>query len=176
MSHNNWFTPTKIIDFVKDYFGGKIDLDPASCAMANEIIQATNIFTIDDDGLSKNWAKFGNKIYCNPPYNNGEMQSWLNYAARQYQENPELEIIMLVNHSDGKWFAEFVRKYVDSYFQLDFRVRFIDGENPGDPSSPRYSNDLIYFGKCPNDFYEIALKHFKQARISSFSSKQVFMR
>lgn len=43
---------------------GAIDLDPASCATANELVQASAYYTREDNGLVCQW--FG-RVYCNPP-------------------------------------------------------------------------------------------------------------
>jgi hypothetical protein len=58
-----WFTPPEIIKRVHAVMGG-IDLDPASCAKANEIVGANIYYTAKDDALSKNW--FG-RVFVNPP-------------------------------------------------------------------------------------------------------------
>ena len=44
---------------------GGIDLDPASCAEANKIVQAKQFYSQRDDGLKQPW--FG-RIWLNPPY------------------------------------------------------------------------------------------------------------
>lgn len=60
---NEHYTPAGILSRVRSVIG-EIDLDPASCRIANETVQAKQYFTKDDDGLSKDW--FG-KVFLNPP-------------------------------------------------------------------------------------------------------------
>lgn len=62
---NEWYTPVGIIERVRSFYKGHIDLDPASCPLAQETVQAKQYFTKQDDGRSKLWH--GN-VWCNPPY------------------------------------------------------------------------------------------------------------
>ncbi|MEO0373395.1 MAG: hypothetical protein AAF329_01980 [Cyanobacteria bacterium P01_A01_bin.17] len=57
------FTPPYIADLARKVMGG-IDLDPASCELANEIIQAKKFYSIEDNGFEQVWS--GN-IFLNPP-------------------------------------------------------------------------------------------------------------
>ena len=50
-----WYTPAYIIEAARKTMG-TIDLDPASSAIANETVKATTFYTIDDDGLTKEWG------------------------------------------------------------------------------------------------------------------------
>ena len=44
---------------------GEIDLDPASNAIAQQTVRASNYFTRDDDALAKPWE---GRVWLNPPY------------------------------------------------------------------------------------------------------------
>jgi len=61
------YTPAEIIKASQEWLG-EISLDPASCKIANERINAEYYFTKEDDGLSRSWAvKFPCKVFLNPP-------------------------------------------------------------------------------------------------------------
>lgn len=61
---NEWYTPARYIEAARRVMGG-IDLDPASCALANETVKATQFYDEQSDGLSKAW---GGRIWLNPPF------------------------------------------------------------------------------------------------------------
>lgn len=56
---NDWITPKHIIDAL-----GVFDLDPSAC-IPQPWMCANQSYTIEDDGLSKEW--FG-RVWLNPPY------------------------------------------------------------------------------------------------------------
>jgi hypothetical protein len=61
---NEHLTPPAIVEAARVALGGVIDLDPASCAEANEWIGANKIFTYEDNGYKKPWA---GRVFLNPP-------------------------------------------------------------------------------------------------------------
>jgi hypothetical protein len=58
------YSPAEIVEPGRRLFGGTIDLDPASCALANETVRATRFYTREEDGLTRPW--FG-RVWLNPP-------------------------------------------------------------------------------------------------------------
>lgn len=173
MSHDNWYTPKEIIEPIRQFYEGTIDLDPASCIDANEIVKAT--FYCDGErpvkkggrgnGLIYEW--FGN-VYCNPPYcGKGTVERWVNKATEEDCFDKCNQIIMLLNRSDARWYYDFLDNHQGGYYQFRSRIKFIDGST-GKPISPRYNNDLIYWGDDSKGFLRMCLDSFGRTVPSSF--------
>lgn len=99
--NNEWCTPKNVIEIARDVFGGTIDLDPASNDLAQQYIQAKQYYTIDTDGLTKEWA--GN-VWLNPPYCGGSSK----YFVDKLINSPKItQSILLVNYyTDTSWFHD----------------------------------------------------------------------
>lgn len=57
------FSPKPIIDAARKVMGA-IDLDPASCELANTMVGAERFFGKALDGLAQDWQ---GRVFCNPP-------------------------------------------------------------------------------------------------------------
>ena len=68
---SEWLTPPYIIKAL-----GEFDLDPCS-PIKRPWDTASKHFTIEDDGLSKQWK---GRVWCNPPYGN-QLNKWLQKMA-----------------------------------------------------------------------------------------------
>ena len=104
---NEWYTPSKYIEAAREVMG-TIDLDPASCALANQTVKATTYYTQEDDGLSKAW--YGN-VWLNPPYKSDDGQrvslqsQWVRKALQEYTRgNVSKAILLVTGVTERKWF------------------------------------------------------------------------
>jgi hypothetical protein len=141
---NEWYTPAQFVEAARQVMGG-IDLDPASCAFANQVVKATRYYTQDDDGMAQRW--YG-RVWMNPPYGReeGERDSnqarWTRRLLEAYQAGDVTEAIMLVNAVPGnRWFVP-LKAYPICF--PDARIRFYNEET--DAGQPTHSNALIYLG------------------------------
>jgi ParB family chromosome partitioning protein len=67
-----WYTPHYIIEMVRGVLGD-IELDPATCALAQGWIKAERYYTIADNGLWQDWN--ARTLFLNPPYGKTGTQS-----------------------------------------------------------------------------------------------------
>lgn len=178
---NEWYTPPEVVEPVRDFLG-EIELDPASCELANLIVKATRYYTEKEDGLIQPWD---GKFFSNPPYGTGTAL-WPARACEQFLDRIAPEGIMLLNATpDRKWFRPlwqhpilFMDKrvcFLETYEQ--WKNRWIEGyvrKNRAMPSlsdlpltetietyadgrlvrgpSPTHGNVLVYFGDREEEF------------------------
>jgi hypothetical protein len=141
------YTPKNIIDAVKKVFG-KIDLDPASCEKANEVVGAEKIYTLENDGLLMPWH--GN-VFLNPPYQHPEIKL---FCEKLIMELPNINsaILLVNNNTDTQWF-HFVAKESSAICFTKGRIHFYTQEI--ESTSPTNGQALLYFGKDILQFYSV---------------------
>jgi ParB family transcriptional regulator, chromosome partitioning protein len=143
---NDWYTPQPYISVVRDTLG-HIDLDPASCALANTIVQAEKFYTEADNGLAQPWL---GKVYLNPPYARLGPK-FVNKLIAEYESGKVSEAILLVNShcTDSKWFKPLFN-YVLCF--TDHRSKFWNQDGIG--GAPTHGSVFVYFGPNPDKFEE----------------------
>lgn len=114
-STNTWLTPKTLLDKL-----GKFDLDPCA-AIGRPWDCATVNYTIEDDGLKKEW--FG-RVWCNPPYGAEAypfLEKWSNYKG------PGL--CLLFTRTDIKAWHNYIFPSAKYIFFIKGRLKFckIDG-------------------------------------------------
>ncbi len=88
---HEWYTPAPVVEAARSLMGA-IDLDPASCAQANETVQAARFFTEQDDGLSRAW--FG-RVLLNPPGGRGLVRAFWERLVASWRAGDVTEAVWI---------------------------------------------------------------------------------
>lgn len=83
MEQENYFTPVELATRVRRVLLG-IDLDPASCSVANRLLCAKRFYGKEENGLVLPW---GGAVYLNPPggrENKGKKHLWWRRALEHF--------------------------------------------------------------------------------------------
>jgi site-specific DNA-methyltransferase (adenine-specific) len=112
-----WSTPQETFDNLNKVFNFKLD----PCATV-ENAKCENFFTKEDDGLSKDWAAYGN-VFMNPPYGR-EIGKWVHKAYT----SGACVVCLLPARTDTKWWNDNCNN-ADVIKFIKGRLRFGDSKN-----------------------------------------------
>ena|SRR5260221_9060647 len=155
---NEWYTPARYIEAAREVLG-TIDLDPASCEIANRTVKATRYYTKQDNGLAQPW--YGN-VWLNPPYGRvnpelkGSIRSLQKYFSlellRRYQTGEIAQAIALLfgTSLSMPWFTPFWDYPVCI---ARYRINFDTAEGPQDHFG--YGNIFVYLGPHEQQFIDV---------------------
>jgi len=154
-----WYTPRRFTDAARAVMGG-IDLDPASCEVANQTVQATTFYTEKQNGLTLPW--YG-RVWLNPPF--GTMKTpfdaawqgtsvvrlFIRKLLEDFQEG-KIEQAVLLAKADPKqhWF----------HLLWDYLICFAyDNVYFNRPDGPAQRNQFgvcfVYLGKNEQTFIDV---------------------
>lgn len=140
------YTPAEWVELAREVMGG-IDLDPASCAAANEIVEATTFFDLEANGLEREWL---GRVWNNWPFSAGNMPR---FAAKLFEEIDAKRVeqaIVLTNADTGAgWFQDLGGRADSTCFPKG-RINFIDA-----PRGNWLSQAFFYFGRRVRRFEQI---------------------
>lgn len=148
--NNEWYTPADYIALAREVMGG-IDTDPATSEIANRTVQAAQIFTAEDNGLTKQWS---GRVWCNPPYAQPLIAEFAEAIASKYETGEIEQACVLVNNgTETGWFQRMLQAASAVCFPRS-RIRFVDPE--GNPSgAPLQGQAVLYLGNEPETFASV---------------------
>jgi hypothetical protein len=157
----DWGTPKKYVDAVKEVFGGEIALDP--CSSPYSIVNAKVEYMLPEhDGLKESWNY--PTIYVNPPYGINQksgttIRHWLARCAKA-NEMYESEVLALVPvaTNTGHWKKYVFGRATAICFLYDTRLKFLVKGKKGGKGAPM-ACAMIYWGDNYQEFYEVFINY-----------------
>lgn len=128
-----WYTPPYVFDAI----GLRYDLDPCSPGEGKSFVPADKFYTIEDDGLTSDWA---GRVWMNPPYNS-EIVPWMQKFAEHKNG-----IALVFSRTDTRWFQSIVET-ADLVCFISRRVKFFKGGMENQPGTPGAGSCLIANGQ-----------------------------
>lgn len=146
------FTTPEVIEAARQVLG-RIDLDPASCEIAQQTVRAKKFFTIEDDALGREWV---GKVFLNPPFFTGLYQKFIDKLVGEIKAGRVTAAILLTNsRTDPRWFSTAVSSCASVCFsagRLHFALPTTDGQAAILDSTPMRGQVLFYYGQEPDCF------------------------
>lgn len=148
---SEWYTPAAYIEAARSAMGG-IDLDPASCSLANEVVRAARFFDRAANGLQQPWH---GRVWLNPPYSDymGQAASWAAKLLAEHQAGRASQAIMLVNLSTSYQPAMQSVASAGLVCMVSHRIRFYTAS--GQAERPTQANVIYYLGERRRQFVEL---------------------
>lgn len=104
---DEWYTPKVYIEAARLVLG-EIELDPASCALANTVVKAERYIDKAHDGLRLPWCTGG--LWLNPPYS--ATQEWVDRLIEEFDgERTDAALILVNNATETRWFQTLLRRF-----------------------------------------------------------------
>lgn len=142
---DEWYTPEEITR-TAHHVMGSIDLDPATCELAQTAVQAGNYFTKVDDGLAQDW---NGSVWLNPPYS--APQVWIDKLFAEMASGRVSQAIVLVNNAtETAWFQ---RLLTESKLVCFPARRLAFWRHDHSNVAGRQGQALFYFGNRAEQFY-----------------------
>ena len=159
---DSYSTPESYAAVARAALGGRIVLDPASNAAAQNVIQAERWYSKEQNGLAQEWK--AETVWMNPPYSQPLCSEFVDKLIGSFQAMDVLQAVTLVNTaSETRWWQALARIATLIAFPPR-RIQFWHPEGAASDSN-RYAQTFFYLGREP------ALAH-KAMRDEAATQKQ----
>jgi hypothetical protein len=133
----DFYSPPDLLSAARKALGS-IDLDPASCRVANREVQAKRYYSWHEDGLTQAW--FG-RMWINPPF---PWEAWAEKFVHEWDAgNIEAAVILCTTRvTTAKYFHDMVSR-ASAMLKMRGRVQFW-GPKAGAPDE---GHELYFYGR-----------------------------
>jgi len=138
--NSEWYTPTAYIEAARLVLG-EIDLDPASCAVANQTVKASTFFSKEKDGLAQQWW---GRVWMNPPYSQPLCGQFCEKLTAEFETPNVTGAIVLVNNATETVWFQAMAELAGAVCFPKGRIRFLDPD--GNRGAPLQGQAILYFG------------------------------
>ena len=156
-SSQDWCTPPRYIDAIRDFFGGTIELDP--CSNPHSMVNAEIEYLLPEkDGLAEMWNY--STIFVNPPYGRDKkrgttIKNWLRRCSETHaMYGAEILALVPVATNTSHWKDCIFGCASGIAFLYDTRLKFWVGGSENAKGAPMACS-IIYWGRQYNRFEEI---------------------
>lgn len=156
----HWGTPIKYVDAVREFFGGKIDLDP--CSNEFSVVRAETEYKLpESDGLKASWNF--KRIYVNPPYGadwerGTRIIDWFARCLMAHERHGAEVVALVPVATNTKHWKSFVFSRAGAIcFLSDTRLKFTVNGKDGGKGAPM-SCAMVYWGNRVEEFRSVFSK------------------
>mgnify|MGYP000939282244 FL=1 len=145
---DEWYTPAEYIEAARRVMGS-IDLDPASCELAQTVVQADVYLSKLENGLVQQWIR--ENVWINPPY--GQAAPWVAKLLAEYDKGSFVKqaVVLLNNMTETNYFQSLLTRFPVCF--PDQRIAFWRHDTQGVPG--RQGQALFYLGPNVDKFAEV---------------------
>jgi phage N-6-adenine-methyltransferase len=145
---NEWYTPAEYIEAARAVMG-TIELDPATCELAQTVVQANEYLTKFEDGLAAQWLR--ERVWLNPPY--GETDPWIKKLLAEFDDGKSVKqaIVLVNNATETVWFQSLLNRFPVCF--LNRRIPFWRHDQEG--VTARQGQAIFYLGANTDRFIEV---------------------
>lgn len=146
---DNWKTPQWVLDPIREFYDGKIDLDPFHDPKS--LVSPEHGYTKEDNGYKQPW--YGS-VFANPPYSKPNLQLATEKAVSEDfrgKLNVRQILLLIPAYTSTSWFQKNVFQHAHAILYYNKRISFLD-ENNKPTGSPTFHSVLVYYGPHSNTF------------------------
>ena len=138
--NDEWYTPAGVVVAARAVMG-RIDLDPASTSGANETVQATAIYTVEDDGLTQPWRGC---VFLNPPFSAQLKRAFCDRLRESVASGDVTQAVLVTPIDISPQWGDVIRKCASA-------VALAVGSTPfygprGERGGPGFGHMVSYYG------------------------------